>query len=56
MASPTKISKTRRTMKKISRGKGRKNLLARTGSTAKNLPLNMPNANELKQKKASARS
>lgn len=43
-------------MKKAARGKDRKNATARAGSTAKNLPLNVPNANELKQKKASARA
>jgi hypothetical protein len=56
MASPTRVSKARRRIKKAGRGKFRKNLLARTGTTAKNLPLNVPNANEQKQKKASAKA
>jgi hypothetical protein len=46
MASATKKLKVRRLLSKASQAKRRKNKLRREGSTPKNLPLNMPNANE----------
>jgi hypothetical protein len=49
MASPTKKHKTRRTAKLLNQGQWRKNKLRREGSTAPNLPLTKPNANELAQ-------
>ena len=49
MASPTKKSKVRRAINKARAGKKRKNKLRITGSTAPNLPLNAPNANEKAQ-------
>lgn len=49
MASPTKKVKVRRIMNKARAGKARKNADANFGSTAKRLPLNMPNANERTQ-------
>jgi hypothetical protein len=52
MGSPTKTTKVRKALSKAKKGKARKNALANKGSTAKNLPLNMPNASELKQSKA----
>ena len=52
MASPTKKSKIRRRMKKAKMGSKRKNLEQRRGTTGPNLPLNMPNANERAQTKA----
>ena len=61
MASPTKKHKTRRVAKlaKLARlGKSRKNQVRLHGSTAPDLPLNKPNAHELKQaqsKKAAAK-
>jgi hypothetical protein len=51
MASNTKRVKIRRTIKKASAGKDRKNSERNLGVVAKNLPLDKPNANELKQKK-----
>lgn len=50
MASSTKKLKVRRKLRKMTAGKKRKNMEARKGSTAPNLPLNKPNANELAQK------
>ena len=52
MASPTKKHKSRSAIKSAAAGKARKNELRRKGSTAPNLPLNKPNANELKQAQA----
>ncbi len=49
MASPTKKVKVRRIMSKARAGKARKNNDANYGSTAKRLPLTMPNANESAQ-------
>ena len=46
MASPTKKLKVRRALKKASEAKRRKNKIRNHGSTAPNLPLNMPNAQE----------
>lgn len=51
MASNTKRVKIRRTIKKATVGKDRKNSERNHGSVAKNLPLDKPNANEAKQKK-----
>ena len=51
MASPTKKLKVRRLLKKAKQAKRRKNQTRRDGSTAKRLPLDMPNANELAMKK-----
>lgn len=56
MASPTKRTKVRKALTKAKQGKKRKNKLANVGSTAKNLPLNAPNANEQKQIKAAAKA
>lgn len=52
MASPTKVHKARKRLKKAKTGLARKNIVRRDGTTIKNLPLNKPNANELKQTKA----
>lgn len=46
MASCTKKLKVRRAINAAKAGKKRKNKLQKYGSTAANLPLNMPNANE----------
>jgi len=46
MASQTRKLKVRRKLAKVSSGKKAKNLRAKYGSTAKDLPLNMPNAQE----------
>lgn len=50
MASPMKQTRVRRAMKRVARGRKRKNYLNRHGSTAKRLPLTMPNANEQDRK------
>lgn len=52
MASPTNVVKKRRAIRKAAAGKRRKALMHNKGSVAPNLPLTMPNANEIKQKKA----
>ena len=52
MASPTKKLKVRRKLRAAKAGKSRKNRLKNHGSTQQNLPLNVPTANELAQKKA----
>ncbi len=54
MASPTKVHKRRKILKGLASGKARKNAIANAGSTAPDLALNKPNANELKQKQARA--
>lgn len=46
MASPTKKLKVRRKLAIAKAGKKRKNYNRKYGSTAPNLPLNMPNAQE----------
>ena len=46
MASPTKKLKVRRSLKKASAAKRRKNRNRNYGSTSKLLPLNKPNAME----------
>lgn len=46
MASPMKRLKVRRAMKKVARGRERKNYLRRHGTTPPRLPLNVPNAYE----------
>ena len=51
MASATKKLKIRRALSKAKRAHKRKNHLKNHGSTAANLPLNVPNANELAMKK-----
>lgn len=56
MASPTKKLKIRRKINKARAGKARKNAVRRDGSTAKLLPLDVPNANEKAQKAARAGS
>jgi hypothetical protein len=48
MASPTKKLKIRKAIKVAQRAKKRKNRIRREGSTAPNLPLNKPNANEIR--------
>jgi hypothetical protein len=50
MASTTKKLKVRRQINLARAGKKRKNHLRLHGSTAVDLPLTMPNANEMKQK------
>ena len=52
MASPTKKLKVRRAMAVANAGKKRKNAIRRNGTTAPNLKLDKPNANELAQKAA----
>jgi hypothetical protein len=54
MASPTQQTRTRRAIKKASVAHKRKNHDRVHGSTAANLPLNKPNANELAMKKNKA--
>jgi hypothetical protein len=54
MASPTKKIKVRRKINKARRARARKNRDRLHGSTAKNLPLNKPNANERAMKAAHA--
>lgn len=46
MGSPTRKLKVRRALAKARSAKGRKNQVKIHGSTAANLPLNVPNANE----------
>jgi len=53
MASNTRQTTARRNAKKASLGKKRKNKVRKFGSTAPDLPLSVPNANERKQTKAS---
>lgn len=55
MASRTQVTDTRRAMKKASKGRKRKNMARNNGSTIANLPLNMPNANEVAMKKKTAK-
>ena len=50
MASVTKKLKVRRAIKKAKAGRKRKNHNALHGSTAKRLPLDKPNKNEMEQK------
>lgn len=52
MGSPTKKHKTRRVAKLVRQGKARKNSVRLHGTTAPNLVLDKPNANELKQAQA----
>ena len=54
MASPTKVHKRQKILKKLRAGKARKNMVANLGSTAPDLALDKPNANEQKQKQARA--
>lgn len=54
MGSPTRLLKVRRKLTIAGRGRRRKNFNKNHGSTQPNLPLNKPNANEIKQKKASS--
>ena len=49
MASTTKKLKVRRKLRKAALGKNRKLLAKKLGTTAPNLPLNKPNANEKAQ-------
>jgi hypothetical protein len=51
MASPTRRLKVRRRLAQTGAGKTRKNRVRREGSTAPNLKLNVPNANEKAQAK-----
>jgi hypothetical protein len=48
MASPTKIVKVRRKLRRAAAGKRRKNNARNHGTTKKDLPLDKPNANEKK--------
>lgn len=54
MASPTKKHKTRRVAKLVRLGKARKNLVRLHGTTGPDLPLDKPNAHELKMVQAKA--
>ncbi len=56
MASPTNVVKKRRAIRKAAAGKRRKALMRNKGSVAPDLPLTVPNANEVKQKKALAKA
>jgi hypothetical protein len=51
MASATRKVRRRRLLKKFRAAKGRKNHLRNYGTTAANLPLNVPTDNEVKQSK-----
>ena len=53
MASRTKHLKVRRALRKRSAGSARKAVIRSKGTTANNLPLDKPNANELAQKQKS---
>ena len=55
MASNTKKLKIRRAINKARAGKKRKNYNKRHGTTAENLPLNKPTANEIAMKEAAAK-
>ncbi len=57
MASPTKKVTIVRARKVATQGAARKNKIRRLGTTAPNLPLNKPNANEiaLKAKKSATK-
>jgi len=55
MGSPTKKHKTRRVAKLAKQGNKRKNQIRLHGTTAPNLPLDKPNANELKQRASKAK-
>jgi hypothetical protein len=55
MASCTRKVTNVRERKMVTKGAARKNELRRNGSTAKNLPLNMPNAHEKAQAAARAK-
>lgn len=52
MTSPTAKHKTRKRLKAAALGKYRKSVVRNHGTTAPNLPLDKPNANELKQLEA----
>ena len=52
MGSPTKKSETRRAIRKAKTARKRKNQARKHGTTANNLPLDRPNANERAQNKA----
>lgn len=52
MTSPTAKHKTRKRLKAAALGKYRKSTVRNYGTTAPNLPLDKPNANELKQLEA----
>ena len=54
MGSPTKKHKTRRVAKLAGQAKDRKNHARNHGTTPPNLPLDKPNAHELKQSQARA--
>ena len=56
MASPTKKVTIVRARKKATQGAARKNKLRILGTTAPNLPLNKPNANEIALKAKSTKS
>ena len=56
MASTTKKVKVRRLINLAKAGKSRKNAMKLHGSTAKNLPLNMPNAQEKAHAAAKAKA
>lgn len=49
MASCKKVLKVRRKLRNAKKGTKRKNRVRRLGTTAPNLPLNMPNAHEVAQ-------
>lgn len=51
MASCKKVLKVRRKLRNATKGRKRKNRVRRLGTTAPNLPLNVPNANEQAQAK-----
>ena len=55
MASNTRRLKIRRALRVANAGRARKNFVNKHGTTQKNLPLNMPTANELAQKKAAGK-
>lgn len=52
MTSPTAKHKTRKRLKAAALGKARKNTVRKYGTTAPNLALDKPNANERKQLEA----
>ncbi len=55
MASPTKVHKRQKILKGLRSGKWRKNQNKNNGTTAPDLALDKPNANETKQKAVRAK-
>ena len=50
MASPTRLLKVRRKLAQVNKAKVKKSYVRNHGTTVADLPLNVPNANEIAQK------